>query len=55
MINKPMSDEQLFKNGLPQWRVLKEFLMREGPLTKAQVTKILQLGIASFKLEPNLV
>lgn len=31
--------------GKPDWRLLKEFLMKEGPLKKEQVTKILKDGI----------
>ena len=31
--------------GKPDWRLLKEFLMKEGPLKKEQVTRILKDGI----------
>lgn len=54
LISKPLADDVLFKDNLPQWRVLRELLSREGPLTKAQVCRILKLAINMFKTEPNL-
>ena len=54
MISKPLADDVLFKDNLPQWRLLRELLSREGPLTKAQVCRILKLAINMFKQEPNL-
>jgi len=35
LINKPLSDSQLFKLDIPDWKMLKEFMQREGPVTKA--------------------
>jgi hypothetical protein len=29
-----MDDDKFWKNGLPDWKVLKDFLCREGPVTK---------------------
>jgi len=43
MINKPMQDSSLWgENGLPDWRLLKEFLAREGPIMKPQIMRIMQ-------------
>jgi plasmid stabilization system protein ParE len=30
----------------PDWRMLKDFLLREGPIRKDQVTRLLKEGIA---------
>lgn len=36
LLQKPLADDVLFsKNGNPNWKVLKEFQCREGPVTKA--------------------
>lgn len=35
LANKPLDDDKFFgKDGLPDWKMLKEFLSREGPVTK---------------------
>ena len=35
IINRPAADSILWgEDGLPNWRVLKDYLMREGPLSK---------------------
>lgn len=42
MINKPIEDSALFgANDIPDWRLLKDFLAREGPLTKPQIMRLL--------------
>ena len=43
LINRPLSDEQLFSReaGRPDWKLLRDFLSREGPLTKAQTVHLL--------------
>ena len=42
MINKPLPDNKLWgENELPDWRLLKDFLAREGPILKPQIIKIL--------------
>lgn len=57
LINKPLEDDVMFPApaGKPDWRLLKEFMSREGPITKAQCTRVLQLTIALMKTESNLV
>lgn len=43
MINKPVEDALLFgENDLPNWRLLKDFLSREGPISKPQIMRLLQ-------------
>jgi hypothetical protein len=54
LIHKPLHDNILFKDGKPDWEILKDFLAREGPVTKPQCMKILRQAIEVFKLEPNL-
>ena len=35
LIQKPLEDSKLWKeDGLPNWKLLKNFLAREGPITK---------------------
>jgi serine/threonine-protein phosphatase 2B catalytic subunit len=34
LINQPLSDTQLFKLDIPDWKMLKEFMQREGPVSK---------------------
>ena len=41
--------------GKPDWRLLKDFMAREGPVTKAQTARILHMTIETLKSEPNLV
>ena len=55
MANKPLEDSHLWPDGeLPDWKLLKEFMTREGKLTKEQITKLLKQTLAMFKKEPNL-
>lgn len=59
-VNKELTDEMLFstnKGGhkVPKWTLLQEFMVKEGPLRKDQIIKILKLGIDILKKEPNLV
>ena len=35
IINRNVSDDALWHGDLPNWRVLKDYLAREGPLTKS--------------------
>jgi serine/threonine-protein phosphatase 2B catalytic subunit len=57
LINKPLEDSVLFslEGGLPDWKLLKDFLSREGPITKPQCVRLLQLTIDMLKKDPNLV
>lgn len=55
LISRPLPDDKLFNNGKePNWKVLKELLCREGPVTKSQCLKILQQTLNMLKAEPNL-
>lgn len=40
---------------MPNYKLLKEFMSKEGPLLKTQVIKLLRMGIDILKREPNLV
>lgn len=56
--NNSLDDSLLFpeKNeGKPDWKLLEEFLSKEGPILKSQVLKIIKAGTDIFKNEPNLV
>ena len=58
--NKPLSNETLYpyKGGdkdKPDWKCLKDFMLREGPLKKDQVVKILKDSTSLFSKEPNCV
>lgn len=55
LINQPMSDSQLFKNDIPDWKLLKDFMQREGPVTKTQCMRLLRMAYNIFKSEPNMV
>ena len=46
IINQPMQDSSLFAaDGMPQWRVLKDFLSREGPISKPQIIRLLNSAL----------
>ena len=46
MINKPMEDGAIWgDDDLPKWKILKDFLLREGPLTKDQIMRILRSAL----------
>ena len=55
MINKPVEDSQLWDGDLPNWRLLKDFLAREGPITKPQIMRLLTAALQLFQTEANLV
>ena len=59
-VNRAVKDEVLFKRNdqgqeVPDWKLLEEFMSKEGPLLKTQVMKIIKMGIDVFKKEPNLM
>lgn len=55
-VNKAVDDSLLFPDGSkPDWKLLEEFMSKEGPILKSQVMKILSAGTAILKEEPNLV
>ena len=42
IINKPVDDSVLWNSeGIPNWTVLKDFLAREGPISKPQIMRLL--------------
>ena len=46
IINRPMEDSHMFgTDDIPQWRVIKDFLAREGPITKPQLMKLLNKAL----------
>ena len=56
MVNKPLTDEQFWPDGeLPDWKVLKDFMTREGKISKDQMMRLLNQTLEMFKKESNLV
>lgn len=46
MINKPLEDSKLWNDdGLPNWKLIKDFLIREGPVTKEQIMRLLRSAL----------
>ena len=59
-VNKAVDDSVLFvknesKEEVPDWKLLEEFMSKEGPLQKTQVMRIIKMGLDVFKKEPNLI
>ena len=59
-VNKEVDDSILFitnadGNEVPNWKLLEEFMSKEGPLRRSQVLKIIEMGTAILKNEANLV
>jgi hypothetical protein len=54
LANRPLEDSKLWKDDKPDWKMLKEFLCREGPVTKTQAVRLLKSSLEVFKKEPNL-
>ena len=59
-VNKAVSDDVLFPkkddgSTTVDWKLLEDFMSKEGPLEKRQVLKIIEHGIKILKMEPNLV
>ena len=58
---EPLADELLFPNRgakkrcIPDWKVLKEHLSKEGRVSKEQCHQILNDTISMLKKEPNLL
>lgn len=56
LAHKPLDDAKFWvKEGVPNWKMLREFLCREGPVTKQQCVRVLKSVLEVFKKEPNLV
>ena len=56
--HKPLPAELLYphkEKERPDWKLLKDFLLKEGHITKVQCTKMIKDTMAVFKKEPNLV
>mmetsp|Transcript_22270 Transcript_22270/g.34452 ORF Transcript_22270/g.34452 Transcript_22270/m.34452 type:complete len:218 (-) Transcript_22270:848-1501(-) len=59
-VNQAIDDTLLFQRNdegkeIPNWRILEDFMSKEGPLLKSQVMKLLTMGTEVLKNEPNLV
>lgn len=52
--NTPLDDSKLWLDDKPDWKMLKEFLCREGPISKPQTVRLLKSSLELFKKEPNL-
>ena len=49
IINRHIEDAQLFGPGdVPNWKLLKDYLSREGQLTKPQVIRLLNAALQCF-------
>ena len=55
--HRPLSDQLLFpgKSGVPDWKVLRDHLSKEGRVDKIHLLKIINQATAIFKSEPNLI
>lgn len=55
--HRPLDEKLLFPgtSNLPDWKLLREHLSKEGPVSKKHVLRIINDAIAIFKTEPNLV
>lgn len=54
--DKPLDDAKFWpKDGLPNWKMFRDFLCREGPVTKQQCVRLLNSVLEIFKKEPNLM
>ena len=46
MINKEIDSDLLFdENDIPDWKVLKDYMAREGPITKVQIMRLLTAAL----------
>jgi serine/threonine-protein phosphatase 2B catalytic subunit len=55
--HKPLDEKILFpaRNNIPDWKILREHLSKEGVIEKKHVIRIVNEAISIFKTEPNLV
>ena len=52
----PMPHELLFPvPGIPNWKVLRDHLTREGKLSKSDILEMISLFQAQLKSEPNII
>jgi serine/threonine-protein phosphatase 2B catalytic subunit len=54
---KPLAHSKIYpkKNGVPDWKVLRDHLAREGRLEKADLLELINTFIGVMKTEPNIV
>ena len=53
---KPISNYDLYESpGIPDWRVLRDHLTREGKLSKPDILELLSLFQTQIKAEPNIL
>ena len=56
MVNRPLDDDALWPGGeIPDWKLLKDFMTREGKIPKEQMVRLLKQTLEMFKKESNLV
>lgn len=56
LCNRPMDDSDLWPSkGQPNYKLIQEHMLREGPVTKKQVIDILKTFNAIVSKEPNMI
>lgn len=54
--HKSLAEDKMFPKGdKPDWRLVKDFLLREGRLDKSLVMRLSKLMLAQLKKEPNMI
>lgn len=53
--HRPLSDELLFKDDKPDWRMLRDHLTKEGRITKVQLLKLVDMCNYYLKNEGNVI
>lgn len=57
--HKPLSSQLLWDNAsdqnLPNWKILRNHMKREGKLLKKDIAKIIEVALEIFKREGNLI
>ncbi|CAD8097194.1 unnamed protein product [Paramecium sonneborni] len=53
--HRPLSEELLFINEKPNWKLLKDHLFKEGRITKNQIMKIVEMCNYYLKNEGNVI
>ena len=51
----PLDNKKLWPGEAPDWKLVRDFLQREGKLTKQQMIRLMKQAIKVFKTEANLV
>lgn len=55
LVNRPISDEKLFRETPIDWKLLRDYQSQEGIVSKSQIVKILQMTSKQLSSEPNMV